>query len=166
MSVEPARWDDRDLLVPGCPVTGGPHVRNPTRPTFCSSCGQRIAGVTGIGQKRERPPRRSPRVVISAASELQREKVRDRRCIVSGKSPADPAHLWPRSLGGCDDPLCTVPLHRSVHRPFDEGKQDILPQLIAHGYIEEIQHAVGHANGDLIAVLERLTAGRWRMVGG
>lgn len=99
---------------------------------------------------------------ISPASSRQRSKVKDRRCIVSGDTEdVDPAHLWPRALGGCDDPLCVVPLARRIHRAFDDRELDLLPALVAGGYHLEIQHALGHANSNLIALLERLTGDRY-----
>lgn len=98
---------------------------------------------------------------ISPASMAQRRKIKGRPSILPGEGPIDPMHLWPRSLGGCDDPLCVVPGARTVHRAFDAHELDILPALIAHRYVAEIAHAVEHANGDLIAVLERLTSDKW-----
>lgn len=111
------------------------------------------------GKARQANRRRTP--AISPASPAQRAKIRGRQSVVKGTGPVDPAHLWPRSLGGCDDPLCVVPLARSAHRPFDLGELDLLPALIKHGYIAEIAHAVEHANGALVQVLERLTGQRW-----
>jgi hypothetical protein len=46
-----------------------------------------------------------------AATDVQRAAVTGRSCIVCGSDRRiDPAHLIPRSLGGCGDALCTVPL--------------------------------------------------------
>jgi hypothetical protein len=98
---------------------------------------------------------------ISEASPEQRRKVKGRPSIIPGEGPIDPMHLWSRGRGGCDDPLCVVPGARSIHRAFDAGELDILPALIAHRYIEEIAHAVLHADGDLLAVLERLSADKY-----
>lgn len=94
---------------------------------------------------------------ISEASPEQRAKVKDRVSILGGEGPCDPCHIWPRSLGGCDDPLCVFPATREEHRAFDQGHLDVLPALLAHGYVAELQHALGHANGDLLALLERVT---------
>lgn len=74
----------------------------------------------------------------------------------------DPAHLWPRGLGGCDDELCVVPLCRTFdgsgcHRLYDDGKLDLLPKLEPH-YRRELAHAVVH--GGLVAVYERVTGDR------
>lgn len=95
---------------------------------------------------------------MSPASEAQRAKVADRPCLACGRRPVDPAHLVPRSLGGCDHPDCVVPLCRRCHRAFDERRLDLLvhlePRLRA-----ELAHAVGHLS--LIALLERLTGERW-----
>jgi hypothetical protein len=64
---------------------------------------------------RSTPLRRSPSL---AASEAQRAAVAGRACIVCGTSagPVDPAHLIPRSLGGCGDVFCVVPLCRLCPR--------------------------------------------------
>lgn len=99
-----------------------------------------------------------------SASPAQREKVRDQGSIVSGQGPCDPAHLWPRGMGGCDDALCVVPLTRWEHRAFDAGDLDILPELIARRMIPEIQHALEHTNGDMLALLHRLTGDRYAPV--
>jgi hypothetical protein len=57
------------------------------------------------------------RTASMAATERQRNAVAGRCCIVCGTDRRiDPAHLIPRSLGGCGDPLCTCPLCRSCHR--------------------------------------------------
>lgn len=108
------------------------------------------------------------RVAISPASPEQRAKKRAGASIVSGAVEGlDPAHLCPRDLGGCDDPDCVVPLTRAEHRAFDEpdprtGKRlDLLPYLVANRCIVELQHALEHYNGDLIALLERVTGEKW-----
>ena len=97
---------------------------------------------------------------VSPASAKQREKVRHAPSIVSGEEGCDPAHLTPRTLGGCNDPACVVALTRDEHRAFDNRELDLLPHL-AQRHAEEIAHAVLHYGGDLIALLERLTGERW-----
>lgn len=111
------------------------------------------------GRRKTTPPRRRP---ISPASPEQRAKVKGAVSIVSGEGPCDPAHLVDRSLGGCDDPLCVVPLVRSEHRAFEAGELDLLPALIAHGLTAEVQHALGHLEGNVIGLLEKLTGERWQ----
>ena len=65
-----------------------------------------------------------------AATERQRAAVAGQRCVVCGTDRRiDPAHLIPRSLGGCGDALCTAPLCRSCHRSYDRGELDLLPYL-------------------------------------
>lgn len=54
--------------------------------------------------------------------------------------PVDPAHVIPRSLGGCNHEDCTVGLPRRVHRAYDRGEVDLLPYL-SH---DEQAHAVSH----------------------
>jgi hypothetical protein len=112
-------------------------------------------------QRSAAKPRRSP---ISQASPAQRAKVRDSLgCIVTGADPCycDPAHLWPRGMGGCDHPDCVVVLRRDVHRAFDDGELDILGELIAHGCWAELAHAVEVHHVDPIALLQRCTGERW-----
>ncbi len=114
---------------------------------------------------RTRP--KAPRA-ISPASTEQRAKKAARGSIVSGATQGlDPAHICPRSLGGCDDPDCVVPLTRAEHRAFDEpdprtGRRlDILPYLVAHNCHAELAHALEHYRCDLIALLERVTGEKW-----
>lgn len=100
----------------------------------------------------------SKRRPVSQASPAQRAAKTP--CLVTGSELVDQAHCWPRSLGGCDEPECTISLSRPVHRALDDGVFDVLPYLIAHRKIAELQHALEHANGDLIALVERLTGCR------
>jgi hypothetical protein len=94
----------------------------------------------------------------SPASEAQRAKVAGRACLVCGKRPVDPAHLVPRSLGGCDEPDCCVPLDRSCHRAYDRGELDLLPHLEPRFRVE-LAHALGHL--PLLGLLRRVTGRRW-----
>jgi hypothetical protein len=73
------------------------------------------------------PLQRTPSL---AATDSQRAAVAGRPCIICGATHRiDPAHLIPRSLGGCGDPLCVVPLCRGCHRAYDQGRLDLLPYL-------------------------------------
>jgi hypothetical protein len=94
-----------------------------------------------------------------AASEAQRAAVAGRPCIVCGaEHRVDAAHLIPRSLGGCGDPLCVVPLcRRPCHRAYDSGELDLLPHLESASRAQ-LAHAVGHVG--LIGALRRITGGR------
>lgn len=102
-----------------------------------------------------------------SASPAQQKKANTQPCIVTQQeaiegATVDPAHLWPRGRGGCDDPLCTLPLRRDVHRAFDDGDFDLLPYLADHS--AEVLHALGHAledGGGLLALLHRLTGERY-----
>jgi len=96
---------------------------------------------------------------VSAASEAQRAKVAGRECLVCRKRPVDPAHLVPRSRGGCDEPACCVPLCRRCHRAFDRGELDLLAHLEPR-FRPELAHALTHL--PLIAVLRRVTGTRWQ----
>lgn len=91
-----------------------------------------------------------------AASTAQRRKVRFSLCAFCGRGPGcDPAHVTPRSLGGCDHPDCVIPACRDCHRQLDKGEFDALPALEAL-YRTELAHAVLHMG------LERL---RNRLIG-
>lgn len=128
-----------------------PH-RGAWPPAFCSAACHRIAN-----------PKAKPKAARSVrpASARQRVKVLEHTSIVSATGPCDPAHLWPRGLGGCDDPLCVVPLTRAEHRAFDEGRLDLLPYLIAGGRWAEIAHMIDAHHADPVSVLQRLTGQRW-----
>jgi hypothetical protein len=65
----------------------------------------------------------------------------------------DPAHLIPRSLGGCGEALCVVPLCRTCHRAYDQGRLDLLPHL-EPAWRAQLAHAVGHVG--LIGALRRI----------
>lgn len=104
------------------------------------------------------PTRKRRRRAISPASPAQRAKVRGALSIVSGKAGCDPTHVVPRSLGGCDHPLCVVPLRRREHRAYDEHRLDLLPHLIRHGCVAEIEHAIAHLGGSRSRFL-RLVSG-------
>jgi hypothetical protein len=108
--------------------------------------------------KRSTKPRK--RTAVSPASPDQRAKVKDAPSIVSGQGPCDPAHLVPRSLGGCDDPLCVIPLTRTEHRLYDRGELDLSPFLIREGCIREVQHGLVHTDGSLLRLIRIVTGKR------
>lgn len=88
-------------------------------------------------------------------------------CVVSGSvENVDPAHLWPRSLGGCDSLVCVVPLRRDLHVLFDEGKLDLLPFLIAKGCWAQLSHPIHEHNVSPLTLLERLTGLNWQPIKG
>lgn len=109
-----------------------------------------------------------------AVTPAQREKVKGRVCLGCGdpfdweredaERSVDPAHLWPRGLGGCDSPDCVIPLCRSCHRLFDEEKLDILPALIDRGYQVELAHPILEHGVSLTPLLERVTGRKWAPV--
>ena len=68
-----------------------------------------------------------------------------------------PAHLAPRSLGGCDEAVCVVPLCWMHHRPYDTGRLELLPYLEPQ-WRDEVAHAVQHLG--LIGAVRRLAPGR------
>ena len=93
-----------------------------------------------------------------AATDAQRAAVAGRTCIVCGADRRiDPAHLIPRSLGGCGDALCVVPACRHCHREYDRGELDLLPYL-EPVWRAQVAHAVGHVG--LIGALRRISGGR------
>jgi hypothetical protein len=92
-----------------------------------------------------------------AATDAQRAAVAGRRCIACrAEHRIDPAHLIPRSLGGCGHALCVVPLCRSCHRAYDGGELDLVPHL-EPAWRAQLAHAVGHVG--LIGALRRISAG-------
>jgi hypothetical protein len=89
-----------------------------------------------------------------AASTAQRAKIVGRWCVVCSQTKGiTPAHLTPRSLGGCDDPDCVVPLCWMHHRAYDTGRLELLPYLEPR-WRTEVAHAVLHLG--LIGALRRL----------
>jgi hypothetical protein len=93
-----------------------------------------------------------------AATEAQRAAVAGGRCIVCGTDRrVDHAHLIQRSLGGCGDALCVVPLCRFHHRAYDRGELDLLPYL-EPAWRAQLAHAVGHVG--LIGALRRISGRR------
>jgi hypothetical protein len=98
------------------------------------------------------------RRALAPASAAQREAVRGAACIVCGtRAAVDPAHLVPRTMGGCDHPLCVVALCRSHHRAYDQGRLDLVPYLEPR-YRAQVTHAVVHVG--LIGALRRLSGRR------
>jgi hypothetical protein len=99
---------------------------------------------------------RQPRRAVSPASREQRTKTRE-GCRVHGLAcgAADPAHVVDRSIGGCDDELCVIPLCRMAHDAYDRHKLDLLPML---SYAEQA-HAVAHLG--LLRALKRITGRDW-----
>jgi hypothetical protein len=81
-----------------------------------------------------------------------------RACLVCGGRPVDPAHLVPRSLGGCDEPECVVALDRRCHRGYDRGELDLLPYLEPR-YRAELAHGLLHVG--LLGLLGRVSGTRW-----
>jgi hypothetical protein len=87
------------------------------------------------------------------ASEPQRDKVRTEGLCRNCYQPAsDPAHCIPRANGGCNDPLCVIPLCRPCHNEYDQARTlDVLPLMTR----AEQAHAVSHVG--LAAAYRRTT---------
>ena len=121
----------------------------------------------GRGPRRRRPLARRRRLRrtatlkrsrVAAASAPQRAKVAGVRCLVCGAiTRIDPAHLVPRSLGGCDAADCVVPLCRIHHRAYDQGALDLVAHLEPH-WRREVAHAIGHLG--LVGAYRRLSGRR------
>jgi len=105
----------------------------------------------------QRPLRRRSslqRTPSMMATEAQRAAVAGRCCIVCGTDRRiDPAHVISRSLGGCDDALCVVPICRRCHRAYDRGELDLLLYL-EPAWRAQVAHAVGHVG--LMGALRRI----------
>jgi hypothetical protein len=89
-----------------------------------------------------------------AASDAQRAAVGRCRIVCGTDRRIDPAHLIPRSLGGCGDALCVIPACRVHHRAYDLGELDLLP-YVEPGWRPQLAHAVGHVG--LIGALRRIS---------
>jgi hypothetical protein len=99
---------------------------------------------------------------ISPASKAQRDKVRHAKSIYSARPGCDPAHIWPRSRGGCDHPDCVIPLTRDEHNEFDAHRLDILSCLVARKCWAEMAHPIIAHGVSPLQLLERLTGQEWR----
>ena len=116
---------------------------------------RRVQLPANVPLRRTAPLQRTPSMT---ATDSQRAAVAGRPCIVCGSEHGvDPAHLIPRSLGGCGDPLCVVPACRSCHRACDSGELDLLPHL-EPAWRAQLAHAVRHLG--LIAALRRISGTR------
>ena len=102
--------------------------------------------------QRKAPLQRTPSM---AATEAQRAAIAGHACVVCGTTiRVDPAHLISRSLGGCGDPACCVPLCRAHHRAYDTGQLDLLAYL-EPSWRPQLAHAVEHVG--LIGALRRIS---------
>jgi hypothetical protein len=130
----------------------------------------RESGARSLQRPRPQTGRKvSRRHKVSPASDAQRRKVLGLPCLACGREGAawlaiDPAHVIPRSLGGCDAPECVVPLCRDgagqgCHAAYDHGRLDLLPLLENQGaWRAEQAHAVEHLG--LLGAYRRITNDR------
>ncbi len=103
-----------------------------------------------------RKPSRLKRTPLGHASSEQKAKVKRQGSRVESRMQTleqnpDPAHVVPRSHGGCDHEDCIVPLPRDVHNAYDRGEFDLLPYLT----LSEQAHAVSHLG--ILGALKRTT---------
>jgi hypothetical protein len=119
-----------------------------------------IASVRGVGYRLSAGPvmAEPDAIAIPLSRNGHAAKVTGQACLICGRRPVDPAHLVPRSLGGCNHPDCVVPLCRPCHRGYDRGQLDLLPHLEPR-HRAELAHALTHM--PLIGVLTRVTGVRW-----
>jgi hypothetical protein len=129
--------------------SAGPARRTPPPRTTPLRPGPWRKATADVQTEQERPP--------FGAAETQRHKIVGSACIVCLQTKGiTPAHLAPRSLGGCDHPDCVVPLCWMHHRAYDTGRLELLPYLEPRWRVE-IAHAVLHLG--LLGAYRRLT--RW-----
>lgn len=115
-----------------------------------------------------REPRRSS---FKEASPAQRAAVKDQPCVVCGVLGVDPAHLTPRGggWGGCDDPLCVIPLCRLHHGIFDgripaaNEPVDLAPVIALPEFAPQRAHMATHL--DFVTALQRLSGTKYAPVG-
>lgn len=105
------------------------------------------------------------------ASPAQREAVAGWLCVhcngERGVLTVDPAHLTPRGggWGGCDSPLCVIPLCRLCHSDFDgltTGVVDLAPILALDDWAEHRAHMATHL--DYVTALQRLSGCKYAPV--
>ena len=85
-------------------------------------CAQLRPSAIAPGRGADRPQR------PMARRQAQRAKIIGGACVVCRQTKGiTPAHLAPRSLGGCDHPDCVVPMCWLHHRAYDTGRLDLLP---------------------------------------
>lgn len=127
-----------------------------------------------VSEKREGEARRRGSTLRRGkgfeASKAQRDKVRGLTCLGCGREesatlPIDPAHIWPRGKGGCDDAACVVPLCRTCHRAFDQGALDLLERMAGSEawQVEQAHPILAHGVG-LVELVRRLSADSYSFV--
>jgi hypothetical protein len=113
------------------------------------------------GPKRSSVPKRSK--AISPATPAQRERVREKACIVCATHPCDPVHLIDRSLAPSmgDVTRMVIPLCRLCHLDYDDGDLDLSPYL--EPYWRDAEASAVEAVG-LFRALKRITKSTWIIV--
>lgn len=73
-----------------------------------------------------------------------REKCdREGRCRACGRPNPEAAHLWPRSMGGGQDPDLILPLCRGCHELFDAHRLEVLGLLSLDEQLALVRAAKG-----------------------
>lgn len=139
-----------------------PREGTPLAPVSKKRQGEIDAGTKRPGLKRGRG---------FAVAEPQRTKLKGLVCVGCGRDveddpnwTLDPAHLWPRRFGGCDDVLCVAPLCRHLYLPdqgchplCDAGKLNIHGKLVDRGYWKEMAHVIEVHEVSPLTLVNRLT---------
>lgn len=137
-------WQTRSLRCHYCRGTGRVYRQATSGQQPGSDAGSAEPGGSGRGSSNPARNVVTLRQAISPASREQRLKVKDAQCLNCGHPGCDPAHLTSRAQGGCDSPLCVVPLCRSCHRGFDDGLIDLEPILALREHRLERGHMAEH----------------------
>lgn len=111
------------------------------------------------------------------ASQAQRDKVEGLACVgcekeeIPGILAIDPAHVWPRSKGGCDSPDCVLPACRLIatgegcHRLFDQGRLELNERLSdSEAWQPELAHPILVHGVSPVELVRRLTGGAYEFV--
>jgi hypothetical protein len=98
----------------------------------------------------------------STASKAQREKARQMGCAVGEDcyGPIHPHHVCADYPGNCLSAECVIGLCATHHRLFHDGQLDLQRHLVGR-FVAELQHALGHYDGDLLGLLNRLCGERY-----
>lgn len=183
----------QQYLTRDCDCTA-PRGDGYARPVRCEKHGDRFQTAAELAPPKERTPMRRvsekrqaeidagerPRQTSTlkpgrgfSVAPVQRAKVKLLTCLGCGREvdpdtvgewTIDPAHLVPRSAGGCDDERCVIPLCRHLYIPgegchpaYDRNELDLHPRLAMGGYEKEIAHAIEVHGFTLLELVRQVT---------